>query len=379
MSDNFQFKRAQRYQARLRLGISAVSGAGKTMSSLRLAKGIVQALLDTGKLEGGLEGKIALIDSERKSASLYSHVVPFDALELDPPYSVDRFQQAIAAAERAGYVVCIIDQISHAWAGPGGQLEWIDTLKMGARNAMSPWAKVTPVQQEFYDRMLRSSMHIIATMRAKYEYVIEETVIDGRKKNIPRKIGLSPVQREGIEYEFTTMLDVDLETHSATASKDRTGLFMDRTTKLDEETGRRLAEWLISGAPAPVMEPREPAASAAVAGGVDQTKELDELVKSYESAFRELTTLPDLAQHFEKGQRAVRSFVSDLGSVSVKPFLDRLIDAKDKRKEAIQKKPAADASAGGGDLLGRDPNLVTVEDEKRLAAFAVDECGLTDE
>jgi hypothetical protein len=379
--EQFQFKRAQRVQARLRLGISAVSGAGKTYGSLRLARGIVQALIDTGQIEGGLEGKIALIDTERKSAALYAHLVPFDTLELEPPYTVDRYQQAIAAAEHAGYVVCIIDQISHAWAGPGGQLEWIDTLKAGARNAMSPWAKVTPVQQEFYDRILRSSMHIIATMRAKSEYVIEEQIVNGQKKNIPRKIGLSPVQREGIEYEFTTCLDIDLDSHMASATKDRTSLFMDRQTKLDEECGRRLAEWLVSGAKAPPAEPPPPASGNHGAGNAGQKpaaelqKELDDNVSEYELAFLELATLPELAAHFDKGQREVRGYVSTLGAEVVKPFLDRLIAAKDKRKEAIQKA----AAPAGGDLVQQaDPNKLSVEDVKKLESFGANE-GLTPE
>jgi len=365
----FTFKRAQRIQARLRLGVSGVSGAGKTMGSLRLAKGIVQAMIDTGQVEGGLEGKIAVIDTERKSATLYSHVVPFDTLELEPPYSVDRYQQAIDAAERAGYIVCIIDQISHAWAGPGGQLEWIDTLKAAARNAISPWSKVTPVQQEFYDRLLRSPMHIIATMRAKSEWVIEDQADQqGRVKKVPRKIGLSPVQRDGIEYEFTTMLDIELESHAATASKDRTSLFMDRQTKLDEVTGRMLAEWLISGVAAPV----EAAPASTGTDRVDTSalkKDLEELVSDYQLAFLELATLPDLAAHFDKGQKEVRRYVPRLGAEVVKPYLDSLIKVKDLRKDAIQK-------AGAAPTQQADPSKMSVEDVKKLESLGAAE-GLT--
>ncbi len=331
------FTRARRSQARLRLAIIAVSGGGKTMGSLRVAKGLVEGLLDMGVLQGTIEGKIAMIDSERKSASLYADVVPFDALELEPPYSVDRYQQAVDAAERAGYAVCIIDQISHAWAGPGGQLEYIDTLKAQSRNAMNPWAKVTPIQQEFYDRILRSPMHIIATMRAKSEWVIDDVIEGGRTKKVPRKIGMSPVQREGIEYEFTTCLDVDLEAHMATASKDRTRLFMGRSTLLDEACGRKLAEWLQTGE-ATTIEKRDPAAAGQQPAG-DQNAgaiaELEEAVTDFELGFIDCATLPDLAAHFDKGQKFVRGFVKDLGAERVKPYLDRLIAAKDQRKAAI--------------------------------------------
>lgn len=380
----FSFQRARRSQARLRLAIVAVSGGGKTMGSLRVAKGLVEGLIDMGVLEGGLEGKIAMIDSERKSASLYADVVPFDTLELEPPYSVDRYQQAVDAAERGGYVVCIIDQISHAWAGPGGQLEYVDALKAQSRNAMSPWAKVTPMQQEFYDRILRTPMHVIATMRAKSEWVIDEIMVDGRVKKVPRKIGLSPVQREGIEYEFTSCLDVDLEAHMATASKDRTRLFMGRQTMLDEVCGRKLAEWLQTGE-ATTVEPA-PASTAAASssatsssgalpGGDDRQKvlaRLDDEVTDFELGFLDCSTLPDLAAHFDKAQKHVRGYVKALGAEAVKPFVDRVIAAKDTRKAMMAPAPAGDL------LAGAISDKISVEEMKRLASFAQNE-GLNEE
>jgi len=436
------FTRARRAHARLRLAIVAVSGGGKTMGSLRVAKGLVEGLIDMGVLQGTIEGKIAMIDSERKSASLYADIVPFDALELEPPYSVDRYMQAVDAAERAGYAVCIIDQISHAWAGPGGQLEYIDALKAQSRNAISPWAKVTPMQQEFYDRILRSPMHIIATMRAKSEYVIDDVVVDGRTKKVPRKIGMSPVQREGIEYEFTTCLDVDLEAHMATASKDRTRLFMGRQTLLDEACGRKLAEWLQTGEATSVEQPKPEAGQQSTTstggsnqGGVDPLAALDDAVADYELGFLDCATLPDLAAHFDKGQKFVRGHVAALGAEKVKPFLDRLIVAKDKRKAAIAQQQStgtvatpprtilwneknevvaelavavklgeevkgadgrmwivgtvAQRTADGetwyarlkpaSDLISQaDPNKLSVEEVKRLASFAVNE-GLDDQ
>ncbi len=348
------FQRARRTQARLRLALVAVSGAGKTMSSLRLARGIVEQLIDMGVVQGGLEGKIAVIDTERASAALYADVCPFDTLVLEPPYSVDRYQQALDAAERAGYVICIIDQISHAWAGPGGQLEYVDTLKAQSRNAISPWAKVTPLQQEFYDRLLRSPMHIIATMRAKTEYVIEEQIIDGRKKNVPKKIGLAPVQRDGIEYEFTACLDIDLEGHTATASKDRTRLFMGKTQRLDETVGRKVAEWLQSGE-AIALEPSAPPPAAGPSNPPAQKedpkaaliKQLDDAVTDYELGFLDCHTLPDLASHFDKAQRYVRGYVKDLGAEVVKPYLDRVIAAKDKRKTSLAQPPEQQQKPAG--------------------------------
>lgn len=320
------------------------------MGALRLAKGLVQRLMDLGLVEGGIEGKICVIDTERRSSQLYSDVVPFDAMEFEPPYSVDRYMQAIDAAERAGYVVCILDQITHAWAGPGGQLEWIDTMKAGARNAMSPWAKVTPVQQQFYDRMLRSPMHIIATMRAKSDYVMDEVVVDGRKKTVPRKIGLAPVQREGIEYEFTAMLEIDLESHMATSSKDRTRLFDGRSTKLDEECGGRLADWLIQGAEASPEPERKTEA--------DHVSDLEGKLCDFELAFVECADLPALAALFPKANEAVKAYKDLVPHDPYQAALARLAKAKDARKAALQP-PAGPAVA-----------YITAADEEVLVALA---------
>lgn len=320
--NGFVFKRARRQQARLRLALASVSGAGKTMGALRLAHGIVQALIDTGQIEGPIEGKIAVIDTERSSAALYAHVVPFDHMNLEPPYSVDRYQQAIEAAERAGYVVCIIDQISHAWAGEGGQLEWVDTLKTQARNAISPWTKVTPAQQRFYDTILRSGMHIIATMRSKTEWVIEEQIVDGRKKAVPVKIGLSPVQRDGIEYEFTTVLDIDLASHAATASKDRTSLFADRSTFLDEACGRRLAEWLVAGdKPAESQAAVAPqAASAPPTAGAHEEIDLDlELAAIHGRLHEKAKTLPLLATGYAEALSALKALTERAAAAHALP------------------------------------------------------------
>lgn len=355
-----QFKRAQRSRAKLRLGLSAVSGGGKTMGALRVAKGIVQRMIDLGVVEGDLEGKICVIDTERRSAQLYADVVPFDTLEFEPPYSVDRYMQAISAAERAGYVVCILDQITHAWAGPGGQLEWVDSLKQGAKNAMSPWAKVTPMQQEFYDRMLRSPMHIIATMRAKSDYVMDEVIVDGRRKTVPRKIGLAPVQREGIEYEFTAMLEIDLETHLATASKDRTRLFVDRTTKLDEDCGARLADWLLQGEEAPPEAPRKTEA--------DFVFELDAKLADFELAFVECADLQALATLFPKANEAVKAYKDLVSHDAYQKALARLAKSKDDRKAALT--PAGQVPPAASGAGSTPPTVITPEQVSEIRKLA---------
>lgn len=227
----FTFSKAERKKSKLRLALTGASGAGKTYSALLVAK--------------GLGGKIALIDTERGSASLYCDVANFDVLELDAPYTPERFIQAVEAAENAQYDVIIIDSTTHEWNGIGGVLELVDQTakaKFGG-NTWSAWSVLTPRHQAFVNKLLNSKCHIIVTMRSKTETAqVEE---NGKKKVV--KLGMKSEQRDGIEYEFTTVLDINHEGHLATPSKDRTGLFQD-PIKLSEATGINLINWLNSGA-----------------------------------------------------------------------------------------------------------------------------------
>ncbi|EKS7768417.1 ATP-binding protein [Edwardsiella piscicida] len=227
-----KFEKAMRKKAKLRLALTGPSGSGKTYSALLVAKGI--------------GGKIAVIDTEKGSASLYSDIVDFDVLELDTPFSPERFIEAIKSAEQAGYETLIIDSITHEWSGVGGCLELVDTIAKTKfkGNTWSAWSDINPRHRGFLDAILRSSMHIIATMRSKTETAqVEE---NGRKK--VSKLGMKSEQRDGVEYEFTTVLDIGHENHYAVASKDRTKLFSNSDPViLNECTGKSLLEWLESG------------------------------------------------------------------------------------------------------------------------------------
>lgn len=226
------FQKAERKKSRLRLAICGPSGAGKTYGALMVAK--------------GLGGKIAVIDTEHGSASLYSDLVDFDVLELGPPYSPARYIEAIKAAEESGFAALIIDSLSHAWTGEGGVLEMHDKAAKAQRggNSFTAWREVTPEHNRLVNAVLASPLHIITTMRTKTAY---EVVEDERGKKVPKKIGLAPVQRDGMEYEFTVVLDVNLDGHIATSSKDRTRLFDGRHVTLNADVGEQLAEWLDSG------------------------------------------------------------------------------------------------------------------------------------
>lgn len=262
-----KFEKAMRKKAKLRLALTGPSGSGKTYSALLVAKGI--------------GGKIAFIDTEKGSASLYSDVAEFDVLELDPPFSPERFIEAIKSAEDAGYDSLVIDSITHEWGGVGGCLELVDTIAKAKYrgNSWSAWSEINPRHRLFLDAILRSPMHIIATMRSKTETTqVEE---NGRKK--VAKLGMKSEQRDGVEYEFTTVLDIAHETHHAIASKDRTKLFSNSDPViLSEDTGKQLLNWLESG-----VNPHEETLKSFV-DMAGNAQSMDELKPLFKEAWRTL-------------------------------------------------------------------------------------------
>lgn len=227
------FKKAARTKAKLRMALIGPSGSGKTYSALSLAT--------------GLGGKIALIDTERGSGELYADAFDYDTLQLEPPFTPKKYIDAIKAAEDAGYSVVIIDSLSHAWAGEGGILDIHDNSTRGSasRNGFQAWKDVTPQHERIVNAILGAKIHVIGTVRTKTAYEIVE---NERGKKEPRRIGLAPIQRQGLEYEFTCVLDLSVDSHIATASKDRTSLFDGQNFVITQETGKQLAAWLDSGA-----------------------------------------------------------------------------------------------------------------------------------
>ena len=225
------FVKATRKKAKLRLALTGPSGSGKTYGALLIAK--------------GLGGRIACIDTEHGSASLYSDLVDFDVMELSAPYTPESYIQAIKIAGEAGYDTLIIDSTTHEWAGAGGILELVDVVAKAKfrGNTWSAWSELNPRHRAFIDAMLQSRMHIICTGRSKTETAQTD---DGGKKKVV-KLGVKTEQREGFEYEFTVVLDIVHEGHYAIASKDRTRLFSGDAEVISEEMGHRLLSWLNSG------------------------------------------------------------------------------------------------------------------------------------
>jgi hypothetical protein len=177
--------------------------------------------------------KIAVVDTENHSADLYAHIGSYNVLSLSAPFTPEKYIQALDVCQNAGMEVIIIDSVTHEWEN------LIDYHSSLQGNSFTNWAKVTPRHNEFVQKILQSNCHVICTVRTKQDYVLNEK----NGKQVPEKVGLKSVQRDGLEYELTLMFDLDMKNH-ATASKDRTGLFFGKPEqKLSVETGKLIREW----------------------------------------------------------------------------------------------------------------------------------------
>ncbi len=225
-----KLQKAERHQVKLRIGLSGPSGFGKTYSALLLAHGITNDW-----------NKIAIIDTENKSASLYSHLGDFNVLSLEEPYSPERYLKAIKLCEESEVEIIIIDSISQEWQGKGGCLEIHEQL--GGR--FNDWAKVTPRHNAFIDAIVQSKCHIITTTRRKVDYSLDQ---DSNGKTKVMKLGMKEITREGFEYELTVNFELLNDKHLVSASKDRTGLFMGKPEFIiNSNTGKKLINWCNQG------------------------------------------------------------------------------------------------------------------------------------
>lgn len=224
----FEIKRASRQRTKIKMLISGPSGSGKTYSALLMASGMTDW------------NKICVIDSERGSADLYSHLGPYNTLTLEPPYPPEKFIEAINAAIKAGMEVIIIDSITHEWDGIGGVLQIHENM---TGNSYTNWNKLTPRHNAFINAIIQSPVHMICTGRSKQDYVLTEK----NGKQVPEKVGMKAITREGFDYEVTLSLDLDIK-HNVTATKDRTGLFIDKPQfVIVPATGKKIIEWCSEG------------------------------------------------------------------------------------------------------------------------------------
>jgi len=237
----FMFKKAEKKKVYLKLGIQGPPGGGKTYGALSMAT--------------GFGGNIALIDTERGSSSLYADKFSFDMAHMEPPFTTEAYLDALNGAVANKYDWLIIDSISHAWAGQGGLLEQKEAIDARGRgNSYTNWATITKKQNQFIEALMQAPINIICCFRSKTEYIMQ----DQNGKQVPKKVGLAAVQRDGFEYELDVLFELALD-NSYEAEKDRTGLFKGRVGgKLTEKTGQVLKDWLHNSSNNPIPDKVKP-------------------------------------------------------------------------------------------------------------------------
>lgn len=221
-----EIRKVERRRSFINIGLQGPSGSGKTYSAILLAKGLASSLKH-----------VCIIDTENGSADLYAHLGDYSIIVLKPPYTPDKYVNAIALAEDSGFKVAIIDSISHCW-------EYLIQYHASLTgNSFTNWSKITPLYKLLVNKILGSRIHTICTLRTKQDYIINK---DGLGKMVLEKVGLKAIQREGFEYELTIMLSLAIN-HRATVSKDRTQLFTNDSSIITEEHGRKIFNWCNEG------------------------------------------------------------------------------------------------------------------------------------
>jgi len=228
-----EFKEASRTDIRMKMALAGKSGAGKTLGALLIAKGIVKDA-----------EKIGVAQTEAGRSQCYiNQIGKFKVLEMAPPFSPDSFIKVIEAAEKAGLKCLIIDSVSDEWAGTGGALDIHSNISDTTKNSYTAWKKVTPQHDALFNKILQSPIHIIATIKKKTDYILENR--DG--KQVPRRVGVKDIAREDTEYKWILQLDLDQEGNLAQASKDNTGLFQGKPAfKITEQTGTAIRSWCLN-------------------------------------------------------------------------------------------------------------------------------------
>lgn len=227
-----QAKKAVRKKLYLKLALIGPSGSGKTYTALRLGTGI--------------GGTILLVNTEGDRGYIYANEFDYNIIDLAPPFTPEKYIEAIEYGEKNGCSVVILDSASHEWNGRGGLLETHDKMP---GNSYTNWAKINPRHNEFVDKQLYAKCHIISCLRGKDQYAMED---DEKGSKKVKKLGMGPEQRVNYEYEMVTTFMLDQLTHVATVMKDNTHIFEGSYEVLTEEHGRLLKLWAENGVDAPI-------------------------------------------------------------------------------------------------------------------------------
>ena len=299
-----QLQKATKSKVKLKIALQGTSGSGKTYSALQLAYGIT-----------GDWTKIAVIDTENESSNYYANQGDFNVLSLQAPFTPDRYLEAIQACIKAGMECIIIDSITHEWDGIGGILEMHEKATRNSRsgNSFNAWASITPLHNKFVQFIVDAPVHIIGTLRTKSDYVLQ----DRNGKQVPVKVGMKAITRDGMEYEFGIGFEIDLN-HTATCSKDRTGLFVDAEPfVITSATGQKLVEWANTGVDAPKPEPAPQPAPKAEVPPIPLAERIDKLKDAFDKIG---VSVPMLAafvlEHFKLNS------INELGSQELATLAD---------------------------------------------------------
>lgn len=258
------FQKAKKEQIWAKILLNAPSGGGKTYSALRLATGIAKKC----------GSRVAAIDTENGRIRYYAEEFDFDDMQLSEPYSPEKYMTAIDEAVKDGYKVLVIDSLTHEW---NFCLDLVNN--MPGTNSYTKWKTVTPRHDAFKEKILQSPIYIIATVRGKDEYVLE----DSNGKKVPKKVGLGYSQRDGLEFDYTVTLNLDQNTHRFSATKDNTHLFEDRYDVLTEEDGEAIYNWANSGDVPAKMPKAEPAPAPVPEDLPSKILKIDSLAKALQT------------------------------------------------------------------------------------------------
>lgn len=239
---NIQIRKAERTQRKLKLAIHGMSGSGKTWSALAIAEGIKNG------------GRILLIDSENGSSTMYADKFDFDVADLKTT-SAEEYIEAVNYAVKEGYDVLVIDSLSHCWEWLLEEQTRVQERSQGRLNSYTAWSKITPIYNRLIRAIVTAPIHIVATMRAKSDYMMEQSEEGGKTKmKGVKKVGLAPVFRQGGEYEFDVVGQLTDE-HKMIIEKTRIDFLADKLIdKPDQKLGKKIKEWILAAKPAPKVE-----------------------------------------------------------------------------------------------------------------------------
>lgn len=326
------FNKAVKTESKLRMAIAGPSGSGKTYTALSVAAALVPG------------GKVAVIDTEHGSAAKYADLFEFDVAHAAPPYHPDGLIKLVTFAANSGYDVIVVDSVSHYWSGAGGVLDLKEDAerRMRTPNSYTAWKDVTPIHQRMVDTLVAVNAHVIVTMRSKQDYIL----VERNGKQVPQKVGMAPVQRDGFEYEFDVMLDMDIENVGRVMKTRCPALTGAAMVKPGAELAGILREWLTgaapSQAPAPVVFAPAANGKPKIAAPTDPAGPLpDDEQVIYEAPGKEFVTVA--AAILETDTDTVKERLHALG-------YDRIPGDKGKRLDAFRQ--LRDTTAVQDDLFG---------------------------